>query len=111
MRVDFESVAAPAPVEPAAAFNAHAAPTEASAFSVSNNSVSVPGEVVFQPDQAGVAPAAMPNMITAALAEAVVIAAAATLVEPALDTEIVPGVTSKGIKLPAPEKATMPPAP
>ena len=59
---------------------------------------------MFHPDQVE-AVAACPNIITAALAEAVVIELAATDVEFAVD--IVVGVTSNGPVASTPEKAVM----
>jgi hypothetical protein len=68
----------------------------------------VPGEVVVQPDHVGVL-LAIPNIMTAALAEAVVIVVAPTAV--LLPTRMVPGVTSKGVApdVLTPEKATTEP--
>jgi hypothetical protein len=75
----------------------------------SYSSVRAPGDVVVHPDQVGVPFVAIPNIITAALADTVVIVVAATAVWLPC-TEIVPGVTSKGVpEVSTPEKATMPP--
>ena len=113
-RCGAESVAAPAPVAPAIAFVAHAAPTDAMLpvlFWLSYSSASVPGDVVVQPDQVGLELAAIPNIITTALAEAVFIEVADTAVVLFADTEIVPGATSKGVApdVSTPENATIEP--
>jgi hypothetical protein len=111
-RVATDSVAAPAPVAPAVAFVAHAAPTESEVLTVLYSWVRLPGDVVVHPDQVGVPFAAIPNIITAALASTVVIVVAATAVELAADTSIAPGVTSKGpVTVSTPEKATIAPTP
>ena len=122
-----DSVAVPLPVAPAVAFVAHAAPTDALAVldtysQLAYSDASVPGDVVVQTDQVGVeelAAAAIPNMITAALAEAVVMPVAVTVVEPPVLASIATGVTSKGPPavpscltppvVSTPEKATMEP--
>ena len=106
------SVAEPAPVLPAVGFIAHAAPTEALLVDrLSYNSVvNAPKVAVVHPENVGELAAASPNIITAALALAVVMLAATTPVWLAC-TEIVPGVTSKGVapEVLTPEKATIEP--
>ena len=99
------SVAVPAPVLPAVGFSAHAAAAESGFNGLSYSSASAPGDVVVQLLQAMDPPSAIPNMITAALAVAVVMAVAVAVPELTWAGNV-PGVTSK---TPGPPPAAKPP--